>query len=386
VLNPKALLTLVLASGIMTSCAPREWPSLWTSYTATFMDGQIRVIDRDAGDRTTSEGQAYGMFFALVANDRERFDKLLRWTETNLAEGDLTARLPAWLWGRGTDDRWAVLDANSASDADVWLAYTLYEAGDAWRDPRYTRLAEALATRIADEEVVQVRAIGPVLLPGARGFVHDDKYRVNASYLPLQLFIALGQRQARGPWTAIADTIPRIVRASAPRGVATDWMEIGPGGAFTPSSHGSYDAIRTYLWAGVLDPATPSRDTLLQSLGGMVNVVREKRKPPASVNASGAVHDANGPIGFAAALVPYLEAVGETRLAREQRARVHDARDTRTGLLGRPAKYYDQNLALFAFGATERHYWFDARGRLRTNWMRSIGDVDEQPAQEISAR
>jgi endoglucanase len=350
------------------------------------MDGQIRVIDRDAGDRTTSEGQAYGMFFALVANDRARFDKLLRWTEMNLADGDLSSRLPAWLWGRGADDRWAVLDTNAASDADVWLAYTLFEAGDAWRDPRYTRLAEALASRIADEEVVHVPALGPVLLPGARGFVHDGKYRLNASYLPLQVFIALGARQPRGPWTAIADTIPRIVRASAPRGFATDWIEVGPDGAFTPSSHGSYDAIRTYLWAGVLDPATPSRDVLLHTLGGMVNAVRTNHKPPARVSANGTIHDANGPIGFAAALVPYLDAVGEGRLARQQRVRVRAARNRQGGLLGSPPKYYDQNLALFALGAAERLYWFDARGRLHTNWMESSNDAAEGRTEEISVR
>jgi hypothetical protein len=34
------------------------------------------------------------MFFALVANDRARFDGLLRWTELNLASDDLTAHLP----------------------------------------------------------------------------------------------------------------------------------------------------------------------------------------------------------------------------------------------------------------------------------------------------
>ena len=42
------------------------------------------------------------MFFALVANDRARFDKLLSWTEANLAGGDLTQRLPAWSWGKGS--------------------------------------------------------------------------------------------------------------------------------------------------------------------------------------------------------------------------------------------------------------------------------------------
>src|SRR3979411_394806 len=79
---------------------------LWRSYSGTFMDGQIRVIDRDAGDRTTSEAQAYAMFFALVANDRSRFAGLLEWTEKNLASDDLSRHLPAWLWGRDRNDHW----------------------------------------------------------------------------------------------------------------------------------------------------------------------------------------------------------------------------------------------------------------------------------------
>src|SRR5579863_2871449 len=87
----------LLAVSVMPGCA-QDWQNLWKSYTAAFMDDQIRVIDHDQGDRTTSEGQAYGMFFALVANDRSRFDGLLRWTEKNLAEDDLSSHLPAWLW------------------------------------------------------------------------------------------------------------------------------------------------------------------------------------------------------------------------------------------------------------------------------------------------
>src|SRR5438105_1905284 len=90
---------------------------------AGFMDNQVRVIDHDSGDRTTSEGQAYATFFALVANDRSRFDGLLHWTEINLASGDLTSHLPAWSWGKNPNNKWGVLDSNSASDADLWMAY-----------------------------------------------------------------------------------------------------------------------------------------------------------------------------------------------------------------------------------------------------------------------
>jgi len=354
--------------GALASCGPGEWPRLWSHYSSSFMDGQIRVIDRDSGDRTTSEGQAYAMFFTLVANDRTRFDKLLRWTELNLAAGSLAERLPAWLWGRSADGDWRVLDANSASDADVWMAYSLFEAGSAWSEPRYTRLAEQLAARIADEEVADVPRIGRMLLPGPRGFHGDGKYRLNVSYLPLQLFVALGEWHRDGPWKEIAEQIPALVRASSPNGFATDWIDVSEDGGVTPSSHGSYDAIRAYLWAGMLDPESPSRAEMLQAMPGMARIVRTVRTPPAKVTAAGVVDDPKGPVGFSAALLPYLDALGERGLAREQWSRTRSSIDVDSGLLGRPPKYYDQNLALFAVGAREGLFWFDARGRLRTKW------------------
>src|SRR5437870_8872331 len=96
-----ALLNLFATMLIIANCSAQDWTPLWKSYAAAFMDNQVRVIDHDAGDRTTSEGQAYAMFFALVANDRSRFDGLLHWTEVNLASGDLATHLPSWLGGGG---------------------------------------------------------------------------------------------------------------------------------------------------------------------------------------------------------------------------------------------------------------------------------------------
>src|ERR1700756_450055 len=177
IMKLNALLNLFATMLIIASCSAQDWTPLWKSYAAAFMDNQVRVIDHDAGDRTTSEGQAYGMFFALVANDRARFDGLLHWTEVNLAAGDLSAHLPTWLWGHGANNQWGVLDRNSAADADLWMAYTLLEAGKAWNEPRYTKLGTALAHRIAAEEVVQVPGLGATIAPGRTGFQHDSSYR-----------------------------------------------------------------------------------------------------------------------------------------------------------------------------------------------------------------
>src|SRR5258708_648167 len=199
----KAAVSLLVMTLVSLNCAAQDWLSLWKSYAAAFMDNQIRVIDHDGGDRTTSEGQAYALFFALVANDRPRFDGLLHWTEINLASGDLTAHLPAWSWGRSPNNKWGVLDTNSASDADVWMAYTLLQAGKAWNEPHYTWVGTALAKRIAAQEVVHVPNFGAVLLPGASGFHNGESYRLNASYLPLQLFLGLGHELPDGPWQQI---------------------------------------------------------------------------------------------------------------------------------------------------------------------------------------
>ena len=218
-LGTRMLLTLVLSCGMAMNCAAQQWRPLWNSYVASFMDEQVRVIDRDDSDRTTSEGQAYAMFFALVANDRARFDRLLSWTERNLASGDLSAHLPAWLWGRDRDDRWGVLDANSASDADLWMAYTLLEAGEAWKEPAlYAARREPRGANRAEEEVVRMPGLGTVLLPGPTGFSDGESVRLNPSYMPLQLAIGLGDLHPTGPWGEIAARIPDlVVRLGAPR-------------------------------------------------------------------------------------------------------------------------------------------------------------------------
>jgi endo-1,4-beta-D-glucanase Y len=361
---------LLVVTG-QTACGSEVWPSVWKSYVDRFMDDQVRVIDHDADDRTTSEAQAYAMFFALVANDRSRFDRLLSWTERNLASGDLSRNLPAWLWGRGPNAQWGVLDSNSASDADLWMAYTLIEAGEAWHEPRYTFLGGALANRIAADEVVELPNFGAVLLPGAKGFQRPDVYRLNPSYLPLQIFVRLAEVEPRGPWRPIADRIPALVKAAAPNGFVTDWLEFSTRDGFKPSAVGSYDAIRVYLWAGLLDRATPGRDGILKALPGLAMWLRTNPVPPAKVAATGGIADSNGPIGFSAAVLPYLAALGETRLVDKQMARLQSAADARTGLYGTPVRYYDQNLALFAIGAMERRFWFDAGGALVTPWHRN---------------
>ena len=85
------LLLVLAAAQVSAAC---RWPA-WDQFRKEYVSAEGRVVDpSDPRKITTSEGQSYGLFFALAANDRDAFGKLLQWTQNNLAEGDLRARLP----------------------------------------------------------------------------------------------------------------------------------------------------------------------------------------------------------------------------------------------------------------------------------------------------
>ena len=360
--------------------AQPAWP-LWESYNRAAIDPQGRVIDHSAEDRTTSEGQAYALFFSLVANDHTRFDRLLHWTEANLAGGDLTQRLPAWSWGKAPDGAWKPLDPHSASDADLWMAYTLIEAGRLWHDPRYDRLGTAMATQIARQETASVPGLGTTLLPGPAGFHPDAQtWILNPSYLQPSILARLAKVIPTGPWAAILDSLQPILAQGSGSGYAMDWVTTGAGihPSPTPAQRtagdraampiGSFDAIRVYLWLGIADPETPGLRPLLSRISAMAAYLSLHPIPPQQVDAQGRVLNPDGPPGFSAALVPYLHAAGKHSLATGQMERLTSTRDAATGLYGKSAAYYDQNLALFATGWSEGRYRFDREGKLRVKW------------------
>ncbi len=367
---------LLLAS---VTCQAEPW-SLWQAYCHVFVDGQGRVIDHQNGDRTTSEGQAYAMFFALVANDRARFDALLAWTRDNLAQGDMTTHRIGWDWGKAPDGKWRLLDGNSAADADLWMCYTLSEAGRLWNDPSYTALSRILAARIARQEVARLPAFGPMLLPGTDGFhPAPEVWLLNPSYLPLPVLRRLAHSDPAGPWAAMARELPALLAGSSPHGFAMDWVSYNPVQGFRPIAApgnakaqpmGGYDAIRVYLWAGMTSAADPGSKSLLTAVGGMAAWLKSHMFPPVQVSGEGVPATAEGPVGFSAAVVPYLSALGENAALTQQQDRLTAQIDPGTRLYGHPPAYYDQNLAMFGEGWQSRRFRFERDGELRVTWKK----------------
>ena len=349
---------------------PARWPA-WQTFRAQFMADSGRITSGTEGTgQTYSEAQAYALFFALVANDRPSFDKLLTWTENNLCNGDMTAQLPAWLWGKRPDGVWGVMDHNPASDADVWIAYALGEAGRIWNERRYRAMASLLAARILREETAELPGLGLSLLPAPQGFaLGEQRWRLNPSYMPLQLMHGLATTESQSQWQALARSAHKIVIGASPNGFSPDWTLYDAQQGFliddqSPGKgQGGYNAIRVYLWAGMLHPGAPGRQQLLNALAPMAQLVRERGYTPEAIDIQTGKDSGPAASGFSAAVLPFLQAQKENIALEMQRTRM-DARPIRS------SDYYQQALSLFGLGWLEGFFRFSAAGQLQPRWMR----------------
>lgn len=361
-----------------------EWEDFKKTNVSVF-DSGARVIDYSDSRRiTTSEGQSYAMFFALVAGERELFDKLLCWTEENLAAGDLTKNAPAWLWGKNvktvrvsgedgtvsnkTVAAWEVLDSNNATDSDMWIAYSLLEAGRLWKRPDYTAKGRAMLV-VLKSQTRHIRQLGHVLLPGKVGFESKKGVLLNPSYYPLFIFKRFAAEDAF--FTEVCDASLRAVIRSAPDGYAPDWARFDYAGNLTAERDnlGSYNAIRTYMWAAMTAQNDPAYDILKKQFSAMIDTTMRLRLPPEKVDLNTLKINRTGPDSFGACLLAYMDSIAEDQ--GEEASYRNDGSRTasfiRTLIAHRtmePDSYYSNVLSLYAIGFDRRYFAFAPDGRV----------------------
>lgn len=108
------------------------------------------------------------------------FERLLAWTKT-IWQPVISLPPSRLVMGQNSQNNWDILDPNSASDADILIAYNLLEAGRLWGNRRYLIMGTLLLQRIAQEEVMDIPGLGQMLLPGKIGFNDEDTWRLNPS-------------------------------------------------------------------------------------------------------------------------------------------------------------------------------------------------------------
>jgi endo-1,4-beta-D-glucanase Y len=193
-----------------------------------FLDRYVedgRVVRKDQGDDTVSEGQAYGLLIAYAAGDRDRFGEIWSWTKRHLLTDD---QLLAWRW---TPDG-GVSDAQSASDADLDTARALVLAGDAWDDERYTAAGKRMATAVLDHETARTD-LGLILLPGP--WADSEPYRYNASYASPAAYRVLAAATKDDRWKELETSSTAVTRAVLEESdLPSDWSQVHADGTVDP--------------------------------------------------------------------------------------------------------------------------------------------------------
>lgn len=352
-----ALLLMFSVPALAAESCDAGWAE-WEHFAGAHIQDDGRVIDHNADGISTSEGQSYALFFSLVANDRQRFDHILKWTNDNLAHGDLALYLPGWKWGRADDGEWRLLDMNSAGDADLWTAYALFQAAERWKDSRYRKLAAAMLDNIAKREVVDLPVAGRMLLPASYGFALDaGTWRLNPSYMPIQLLRYFARVDSKGPWQEIALNTARMMAATANGGSVPDWVLYGVDKGFYADAekgqYTSYDAIRVYLWWAMLDQRDALYGELLPLLKDLTPFAPDYPALPERINVQTGEAEGSAPVGFAAAVAPY-------------RWVLYRYRDPSWPVVDDGAGYYNHVLNMFGHGWMERRFAFRRDGSLVT--------------------
>lgn len=353
------------------------WPH-WQRFVERFVEPDGRVHDGSRA-RTTAEGQAQALFFALVTNDRLLFERILRWTDLHLAEGALGQRLPGWMWGcrtcRGRDPP-RLLSPTPSTAADVWLAYVLLEASRLWASPELEVLGRAVLDLVAREEVVALAGLGPVLLPARTGFEVEPgrAWRLSVAAAPpfvLRRFAGSGHP---GPWASVLRNTVRLVEESSTGGLVPDWVVFDRvrGVRDDPVSGGlaGEDAVRTALWAGLLADDDPLRGRLDRATDGALKWWLERGSLPERIEVrTRQPRGGPAPPGHLAALLPAIHRRGDRELALRIEARL--ARSLHDGLYGETPSREDQELILFVQGFLGGQFRLARDGKLSTRWSQA---------------
>ena len=206
----------------------------WDSYRQRFIQSDGRVIDYEASDRSTSEGQAYALLRAVLINDPTTFALTLNWSENNLQRqvgGKRTDSLWAWKWGRKEDGNWGVIDSNFASDGDIDAITALILASRRWHQPEYLKLAKLKLQDLWNLSTISKTQGKRYLLPGPiAAFVPNaSTVYLNPSYFAPYAFRIFAQVDPQHDWLSLVDSSYQVLEDSTKLskvGLPSDWVAL----------------------------------------------------------------------------------------------------------------------------------------------------------------
>ena len=250
----------------------------WEAFKARFLHPDGRVVDTGNNGVSHTEGQGWGLLFAVAFDDPAAFGAILDWTTGTLRRSQ--DALHAWRYVPGEAN--PVPDSNNATDGDLFIAAALVRAAQRWNRPELRARATAIARSVL---ALLVRPLGglTLLAPGADGFSRAEGLIVNPSYYAFFALDELAHLLPDPAWARLReDGITLLGRARfGAWQLPPDWALVAPDGsvALAPDQKPQfgYDAVRVPLylaWAGIDSPV----------LGSVASWWRHGSPPPAWVD------------------------------------------------------------------------------------------------------
>jgi endoglucanase len=208
-----------------------------------FVEPDGRVVRRDEGGDTVSEGQAYAMKLAVAIGDEKTFRRVWTWTRRHLERSD---GLLSWRWAGGR-----VADGQPAADADLDAAYALALAARRFGRRGLAAEARRIGRTLRATETVNTPAGGALAAgPWAR-----SEGVVNPSYADPRAFTALARLGDQASWHRLARASTRMVAAVTARGsLPPDWARASGGGSAIASTAPGTPGPPNYSWDAVRVP------------------------------------------------------------------------------------------------------------------------------------
>src|ERR1700722_17256180 len=152
-----------------------------------------RVVRKDQGGDTVSEGQGYAMLLAVAIGERHQFAAAWRWDRTNL---QLPDGLFAYHWSAGK-----VVNAEPAADADLDTAWALVLAGQRFNNSQYLAQGLRVAAAVLSDETTPV-AGSLQLVAGPWG--RSNPGVADPSYFSVEAMGALATASGDPRWSQLA--------------------------------------------------------------------------------------------------------------------------------------------------------------------------------------
>jgi len=279
-------------------------------YKKDYMSKDGRIIDPDRDNITTSEGQAYMLLMSRASNDRETFDLIYKWAKNNLERKD---KLFAWLWGKNKNGEYKILDENTASDADVDIAFALITAYEKWHDKKYLKEALPIVQAIWDKET---RRVGNylILMPGVEQAA-SKIIEVNPSYFSPYAFRVFQKYDDKHDWKELVDSsyfYLNAVMSKTQTGLPPNWFLIQNGQIVVEDSKRgdfSYDAIRVFwrIYSDYKRTGEKRAVPILEKVKFFINKWKTTNKIYTNYQANGKLRDRDEFIGSIGILVPVIK-------------------------------------------------------------------------------